>query len=373
MESLCQTYYDRRKYAEAEVLDRKLLKLHKEELGSEHLRTLDAQSRLIDSLVAQGKYYEARSLNRTLVSSLFRIGHLGTPRIAHTLSNDALIAEELGHSEEAESLFRQVLQLWLTYCGPRDKRTLNSMTQLGYLIVLTKGPGGDTLLRTAVQLHLEGSNAGDEEACRAMTNLSAAFWAQGRHQKACELAQQALEKFCPLLGNDHPDILASKVALARNMAKGGNLSGSERLFREVVVTESEISGNTNIHGLSNSSYGLAKVLMMRGCYDESIMWYLEVVRARASSYGWDHRYTLRLCYDLGECYQEYKQFDDAIDLYRNVVRRLWVTDRFANSYHPDIDDLESCITKIEAVSWGVLEPKQSICLKIGEDARSTPV
>jgi tetratricopeptide (TPR) repeat protein len=267
------------------VLDRKLLKLHKEELGSEHLRTLDAQSRLIDSLVAQGKYYEARSLNRTLVSSLFRIGHLGTPRIAHTSSNDALIAEELGHSEEAESLFRHVLQLWLTYCGPRDKRTLNSMTQLGYLIVLTKGPGGDTLLRTAVQLHLEGSNAVDEEVCRAMTNLSAAFWAQGRYQK----------------GSDHPDILASKAALARNMAKGGNLSGSEKLFKEVVAMESEISGNTNIHSLSNSSYGLARVLMMRGCYDESIMWYLEVVRARAGAYGWDHRYTLRVCYDLGDC------------------------------------------------------------------------
>jgi hypothetical protein len=59
MESLSQTYYDRRKYAETEALDRKLKKLYSKELGSENLRTLDATQRLVDSLVAQGKFYEA--------------------------------------------------------------------------------------------------------------------------------------------------------------------------------------------------------------------------------------------------------------------------------------------------------------------------
>lgn len=365
MENLCQTYYDRRKYAEAELLDRKLHKLCRKELGSEYLKTLDVQSRLIDSLVAQGKYYEARSLNRTLFSSLIRIGHHGTLRIAHTISNDALIAEDLGHTEEAESLHRQVLQLWLTYCGPRDKRTLNSMTHLGYLLALTKGPGGDTLLRTAVQLHLEGSTSADEEACRAMTNLSAAFWAQDTHEEGCELSQKALEKFCPMLGNEHPDILATKEALARNMCKGGNLSGSETLFREVMATESEITVNTNVHALSNSMYGLARVLMTKGCYDEAIRWYREVLHRRASAYGWDHWYTLRVCYDLGDCYQASGRYNDAIQLYRDVIRRLWMTDRFGNSCHPDIEDLESCINKIETVSSGMLEPKQSVSLKMG--------
>lgn len=349
-ENLSQNYYDRRRYAEAEMLDRQLTKLYSEELGSENLRTLDVQQRLVDTLVAQGKYYEARSINRSLFSSFLRIGHLGLPRIAHMLSNDALIAEQLGHTEEAESLLRQVLQLWLEYCGPRDKRTLSSMTQLGYFLVLTKGPGGDMLLRTAVHLHLEGSNATDEEACRAMTNLSAAFWAQDRHSQGCQLAQKALEKFGPVLGDEHPDFLETKVALARNMAKGGDLTGSEKLFREVIATESDIGHCTGSHGLSNSKCGLARVLMLSGCYDEAIQWYLEVLQARGSAYGWDHPYTLRVCYDLGECYQVCKRVDDAIALYRDVIRRLWMTDRFGNALHRDIDDLESCINILEASS-----------------------
>jgi tetratricopeptide (TPR) repeat protein len=288
-------------------------------------------------------------LNRSLLPMFIQIGHIGTPRIAHTISNDALIAEELGHTEEAESLLRQVLQLWLTYCGPRDKRTLNSMTQLGYLIVLTKGPGGDTLLRTAVQLHLEGSTAADEEACRAMTNLSVAFWARDMHEEGCELAKEALDKFCPLLGDKHSDILETKVALARNMSKGGHFSESETLFREVVSVESDIKGSTNGHGLSNSSYGLAKVLMMRGCYNEALNWYLAVVQARAATYGWDHRYTLRVCYDLGDCYHACNLHEDGIHLYRDVVSKLWMAGSEGNLRHPDIDDLETCMKKLEAM------------------------
>jgi tetratricopeptide (TPR) repeat protein len=349
-ENLSQTYYNRRKYAEAEVLDKKLIILYSKELGSENLKTLDAQQRLVDTLVAQGKYYEARSINRSLFSSFLRIGHLGIPRIAHMLSNDALIAEQLGYTSEAESLLRQVLQLWLEYCGPRDKRTLNSMTKLGYFLVLTNGPGGDMLLRTAVHLHLEGSNATDEEACRAMTILSAAFWAQDTHKEGCKLAQKALEKFGPVLGHEHPDILETKVALARNMAKGGDLFRSEKLFREVIATESNAVHGAGSHGLSNSKCGLARVLMLSGCYNEAIKWYLEVLQARASAYGWDYPYTLRVCYDLGECYQMCKRVDDAIILYRDVVRRLWMTDHFGNAFNPDIDDLESCINVLEASS-----------------------
>ncbi|PMD45824.1 TPR-like protein [Hyaloscypha variabilis F] len=369
MESLSQTYYDRRKYAEAEEWDRKLLSFYANEIGQENLKTLDALQRLVDTLVAQGKFYEARSHNRNLFSAYIKIGHLGLPRIAHTLSNDALIAEELGHTDEAESLFRQVLQLWLDYCGPRDKRTLFSMTQLGYLLVLTKGPGGDLLLRIAVQLHLEGSTATDEEACRAMTNLSAAFWAQDSHEEGCQLAKNTLERFCPVLGDEHPDVMATKVALARNMAKGGDLEGSEKLFRELVATESRISSSIELHGLSNSKCGLARVLMLRGCYDEAIKWYWEVLHTRASAFGWDYRYTLRVCYDLGECYQLCNRYDDAISLYREVVRRLWMTNRVGDACRPDIDDLERCITMFQASSLEAKALLGNAALESGMDVR----
>ena len=369
MESLSQTYYDRRKYAEAEALDRKLKKLYSKELGSENLRTLDATQRLVDSLVAQGKFYEAHSLNRSLFSAFIRIGHLGTPRIAHMLTNNALIAEELGRIDEAESILRQVLQLWLTYCGPRDKRSLHAMTQLGYLLALTKGPGGNMLLRTAVHLHLEGSDATDEEACRAMTNLSAAFWAQDTHMEGCQLAQKALEKFRRVLGDEHPDILGTQVALARNMAKGGDLSGSERLFREVIATESDISGSTEPHGLANSKCGLARVLMLRECYDEAIKWYLEVLQDRSGAYGWGYPYTLRVCYDLGECYQVCQRVGDAIKLYRDVVRRLWMTDGSGNACRPDIDDMESCINMLEDSISESKEMEANASLTRREDAK----
>jgi tetratricopeptide (TPR) repeat protein len=285
------------------------------------------------------------------------------------LSNDALIAEQLGHTDEAESLLRQVLQLWLEYCGPRDKRTLHSMTQLGYFLVLTSGPGGNMLLRTAVHLHLEGSNATDEEACRAMTTLAAAFWAQDTYKEGSQLAQKALEKFLLVLGEEHPDVLETKVALARNMAKGGDLSESEKLFREVIATESEIGYCIQFQGSSNSKCGLARGLMLKGCYDEAIKWYLEVIEARAAAYGWGYPYTLRVCYDLGGCYQACKRVDDAVRLYRDVVRRLWMTNRSENAYYPDIDDLESCINMLEASILDNEEVPGNGSLQVGDEKK----
>jgi tetratricopeptide (TPR) repeat protein len=259
--------------------------------------------------------------------------------------------------------------LWLEYCGPRDKRTLYSMTQLGYFLVLTSGPGGDMLLRTAVHLHLEGSNATDEEACRAMTILAAAFWAQNTHKEGSQLAQKALEKFLLVLGEEHPDVLETKVALARNMAKGGDLSESEKLFREVIATESEIGYCTQSQGLSNSKCGLARVLMLKGCYDEAIKWYLEVIEARAAAYGWGYPHTLRVCYDLGECYQVCKRVDDAVRLYRDVVRRLWMMNRSENAYHPDIEDLELCINMLEASTSDNEEALGNGSLQVGDEGK----
>jgi tetratricopeptide (TPR) repeat protein len=300
MEDLSRIYYDRRRYEDAERVNRKLMDVYCGTRSGTELEILDACQRFVDALVAQGRYLQARALNRVCRSAYPGISHIRTPRIAHAISVDALIAEELGYTEEAKSLHRQALQIWLTYCGPRDRRTLNSMTQLGYILALTHGPGGDKLLRTSVQLHLEGSVAADEDACRAMTNLSAAFWAQDTHVEGCQMAKTALDKFLPSLGNEHPDILATKVALARNMTKAGKLSESEQLFREIVSVEASFTGSTKPVGLANSCYGLARVLMMRGFLDEAIELYREVFHARAWSYGWDHRYTLRVCYDLGD-------------------------------------------------------------------------
>ncbi len=83
----------------------------------------------------------------------------------------------------------------------------------------------------------------------------------------------ALDKFLPSLGDEHPDILVTKLALARNMTKAGKLSESEALFREIVSVESSLRGSTKPVGLSNSSYGHARVLMMQGCLDEAIELY----------------------------------------------------------------------------------------------------
>ena len=109
--------------------------------------------------------------------------------------------------------------------------------------------------------------------------------------------------------------------------------------------------------------------MLRGCYDEAIKWYWEVLHTRASAFGWDYRYTLRVCYDLGECYQLCNRYDDAISLYREVVRRLWMTNRVGDACRPDIDDLERCITMFQASSLEAKALLGNAALESGMDVR----
>lgn len=73
-EDLSRIYYDRRKYREAELVDRKLVELYndlEQDRGIE-TRVLDAFQRVVDALIAQGQYIRAQRLNWNLLSAFIQ-------------------------------------------------------------------------------------------------------------------------------------------------------------------------------------------------------------------------------------------------------------------------------------------------------------
>jgi hypothetical protein len=59
----------------------------------------------------------------------------------------------------------------------------------------------------------------------SMANLASTYWDQGRWKEAETLEVVVMEKMQPVLGNDHPDTLASMANLASIVREPGALEG----------------------------------------------------------------------------------------------------------------------------------------------------
>jgi len=340
MENLSDVYYRQNKHKQAEKILRTLVDIQRRTLGPMHLRTLQISQKLINTLVGQGQYVQAQALQNDLRSTILKSVHPEHLVAVHAMEVQALLSGALGDHEQDENLNREALQIRLAAHGPRDKQTLLSMARLGLSLGLRGHSEGEQLLRTVVQLQLEDTKGIEEYVCRVMANLAAVCWIQNGHEDGCRLSSIALERFSLVLGPEHPETLQAKVSLARNMSKAGNLADSERIFREVVAAESKHRGETKALGLSNSTFGLAEVLVMQRCYEEAIEWYQVVFEAELNGYGPDHQYTRDTCHLLGECYLKQGRYQDGLQLYRRMMSAMQST---GNSTQPYIREIESWI------------------------------
>jgi hypothetical protein len=195
MEKLSDVYYKLHKDREASIIDRRLLDLYYRTLGPMNIRTMTACKNLVYSLVRQGRYLEAQSLNSRLLQAVLKVVKPYDPLAIMVTGNNALIAWEMEQVEKSESLRRELLQIQLTSYGPRDSNTIQTMVYLGYTLAGQSKKDGETLLRTAVQLALGDPGGVDEKWCEAMRDLIDVTYTHSALEERCSIASKATDMF----------------------------------------------------------------------------------------------------------------------------------------------------------------------------------
>ena len=154
---------------------------------------------------------------------------------------DVLFAQ--GKYDDAEKLFRSVIELRSRVLGPEHPDTLASRHRLIYAL-------------------------NEEE----------------KHVEAEAEARQVVKLREKILGSEHPDTLLSRYNLATALYHEGKFAEAERLYRAVIKLDKNVIGPEHQRTLA-ARVGLANALNDQGKYTEAIRSYRDVIKLDEKAYG----------------------------------------------------------------------------------------
>lgn len=248
--------YERGEISDALKLYRKLLALQARRLGEDDPETLKIMAVFGFVLLAQNQLDESEALLLSVVSKYDE--QLGSGQHLDALSarsNLALVYQGQGRYEEAESLFRRVVEGCEKTLGEEHADTLASTNNLVSVLVR------QTKYREALQPAL-----GVQEKCArllaethpdtlaSMDNLASVLGEMGFYEEAEIVNEKALQLYEETAGKNSPARLTSLHRLGAVYQLQGKLAESEALFREELMIAEEKSGEgEGIDDVINSS------------------------------------------------------------------------------------------------------------------------
>ena len=275
--------------------------------------------RRADSTHSRGNVITAREIldnSAREISSSLR----GDPQLqADLLHAMAQSYDGLGLYSRARDLLANVIDLERRTLGPRDRRTLASLSFLGSTMVSV----GDTApaiqkLQETLAVQKKTLGPADPDTLVTQTYLSDAFYANSDLISAERMARQTLEAQRRVLGATNQNTLRSMTRLSSALELQGHYAEAEKLLREAVTTERQAFGADDPDCLYDTST-LAKLLTEEGRYPEAEALFGEVLPAERRVLGPEHGKTLDTLADSGYVKLKEGKYLDAEKLYREAV------------------------------------------------------
>jgi tetratricopeptide (TPR) repeat protein len=172
----------------------------------------------------------------------------------------------------------------------------------------------------------------DTPTMAALLDRAGAFLAdQGALPRSEALLERAVACRARVLGEEHPDTLASRHTLAIAHRAAGNLTQAIPQFERTLLDRSHVLGEDHPDTLA-SRHELAYAYEVAGAPDRAIPLYVRTINDRIRVLGKDHPDTLASRHGLTWAYQSSGRADQAILLHqRNIEDRT----RVLGEDHPD--------------------------------------
>lgn len=191
------------------------------------------------------------------------------PRTMEAKHNLASVLTDRGKHEDAEFLFRSLLETEMAVLGPDAKQTLETLNNLGYdLDWQGRLPEAISYYERALEGNTRILGPNHIDTLHAKNNLSVAYAAVGKREDAERLMREAIAGRAETLGPDHPETLQARMNLAQQIVDRGDVVEGAEMLREVRAQIEAALGAD--HPLLNSCTGnLASALSTLGRYEEA--------------------------------------------------------------------------------------------------------
>ncbi len=397
------------RYAEAEVLYGRALRLGEDVLGTEHLLVAEALHGLAHLYFEQGKYEDAEPLFQRALH--IRVHELGSehPLVAYSLHGLAEIYWQQGKYEGAESLYQQALHIRVHELGPEHSQVANSLNDLAKLYFEQgKYEDAEPLFQRALHVWEHALGSEHPRIAELLNNLAILHFKQGKYEEAEPLYQQALriwentlgpehpqlayslnnqalfsyqrgkyEEAEPLylrsiriwehaLGSEHPQLAYPLNNLAYLYYEQGKYEEAKSLFQRVLCIWERPLGSEHPH-VAYPLIGLANLSREQGKYEEAESLYQQALRIREQALGLTHPLVAELLNNQASLYYMQGKYEDAEFLYQ---RALLNSEQALGSEHPNVAYALAGLANLyrEQGKYEEAEPWYQRALRIREQA-----
>ena len=279
-----------------------------------------------------GLYAVAQELSASALEKRQHLLGPHDPKTLESMTQLGWILDREGHDDEAEKLIRQAVDQGRRFLGPEDPVTLDAMDKLA---VIRENQGHfeeeDKLLRQLIEIRSRRFGPEDPRTLRSMVNLADAVNAEGRTAEAEGMYRKTLEIEQRVFGLEHPQTLATMHNLANRIQEQGRYAEAEALYRETLAIAQRVMGPEHPETVSTLST-LADTLEYEGRYQEAEKLHRQSLEIELRTVGSEHPYTTRTMEGLANVLAAEGRDAEAEKLQRQVLE---IRQRLLGPEHTD--------------------------------------
>ena len=308
------------KHQEAIVLNENIISRLDKSLGPNHEDTLRAYCNYASTLINLGEAEKAQSLLEVMLITYPDLIGTKHPLNLEVQEDLALAYGELGLLHKSEELERDILAARQELLGPLHPQTLNVMSNLGTTLDLLDRP------EEAILLHLQALEGQQNvlgphhpATVNTMIHLAITLGQLKRYADSEFHERNALEILERTLGSEHPEALIAKSNLAVTLGLRGDLHAEVILEEEVLKSRRRILGHQDPNTLM-SIFNLACTLQDIGRLDEAEFLAIEAYEGYRDKYGEGDLETIDCIDELIDLYTKKNSSDD-VTAWEHIKRR----------------------------------------------------
>ena len=277
---------------EQKTLREDIFSLTQKICGPEHLNTLLAMSSLGRCMKANGKLADAEKLQRTVLKFRMSAHEVDHPDILKAMDDLAVTLTWRGETTEATRLLEHTRDRYLVIFGALNPRTIASTRHLAR-VMSVRGDlvTAERLCKSAVETSRGFYWEGHEDVIKTHEDLSEILLKNGKVDEALLACETSLEMKMKVYGEDHQQVSDHMRRYVDRFCRNGRT-------REVIAMQ------RNILKRSRQSYGQVHVttagdlqrlgIMLHECgaYSEAAGIYDEIWEVRKALLGPDHEETI---------------------------------------------------------------------------------
>ena len=229
------------------------------------------------------------------------------------------ILDREGHDEQAEKLIDQAIVEARRVLGPDDSVTLEAMDRLGVILQrMARFDDAEKLERQLVEISRRRFGPEDLHTLRAMVSLADALGSQGRYAEAERIYRNTLGIEERVLGSEHPQTISTMHNLANRIQEQGRYAEAGGLYRQTLAIEQRVLGPEH-PDTADTMTTLANTLYYMGNSAEAEKWYRTALAIQQKTLGLDNPYTTRSLEGLANVLSGNGNYAEAEKLDRQIL------------------------------------------------------